>query len=251
MEVNRIYNQDCLEFLASIPSDTIDLVVTSPPYNKNAYASASGDTKSWSGLRGRQIAYDTYSDDMPPCEYENWQRKLISECLRVLKPSGSIFYNHKDILVGGLTISQKFIYDFPLHQQIIWDRKSSLANDPHYFQPITEYIYWLVKDAKKFFFDKSKSAYRNNIWTVDFAEKGYNNPHPAPFPLKLIRSIIASACPEEGLVFDPFMGSGTTAVATIQVGGGRKFIGTEISPTYCDYANNRIEIAQQDSLTLF
>lgn len=87
--------------------NSIDLIITSPPYNKNAYATDKGGDKSWSALRGRQIPYDKYNDAIPPCEYEDWQRKVISECLRVSKPNGSIFYNHKDILVGGGNYSTK------------------------------------------------------------------------------------------------------------------------------------------------
>ena len=101
MEIDKIYKEDCLETLARMEDNTIDLVVTSPPYNKNFYAPSSGKSESWSAMRGRQIPYDVYNDSMPPQEYENWQKKIISECLRVLKPSGSLFYNHKDILVGG------------------------------------------------------------------------------------------------------------------------------------------------------
>ncbi len=224
MEINKIYNEDCLETLKRMEDNSIDLVVTSPPYNKNAYASdKQKDTSVWANMRGRQIAYDVYSDNMPAEEYDAWQRKVLNECMRVLKPSGSIFYNHKDILVKGLSIVPKFVYDYPLHQQIIWDRGSSPALDPHYFFPITEYIYWIVKDPKKMFFDKEKSGYKSTIWRVN-AESNPN--HPAPFPLKLIRSMIASSCPDNGIVYDPFMGSGTTAVATIQVGGGRKYIGS-------------------------
>ena len=101
MEIDKIYNEDCLETLARLEDSSIDLIITSPPYNKNFYAPSSGSSNSWSSLRGRQIPYDTYSDSMPPQEYESWQKKIISECMRVLKPSGSLFYNHKDILVGG------------------------------------------------------------------------------------------------------------------------------------------------------
>ena len=105
METNIIYNEDCLVTLAKMEDNSIDLIVTSPPYNKNFYAPSSGKSESWSAMRGRQIPYDVYNDSMPPQEYESWQKKIISECLRVLKPSGSLFYNHKDILVGGGVLS--------------------------------------------------------------------------------------------------------------------------------------------------
>lgn len=101
METNIIYNEDCLETLAKMEDNSIDLIVTSPPYNKNFYAPSSGKSESWSAMRGRQIPYDVYNDSMPPQDYANWQKKIISECIRALKPTGSLFYNHKDILVGG------------------------------------------------------------------------------------------------------------------------------------------------------
>lgn len=245
MEINKIYNEDCLSTMSKMDDCSVDLIITSPPYNKNAYAKASGDTKSWSNLRGRQIAYDEYNDDMPPCEYEKWQKKVISECLRILKPTGSLFYNHKDILYGGHIISPKFIYDFDIHQQIIWNRGSSLANDPHYFQPITEYIYWIVKDPKSFFFDKSKSIYRQSVWNINFE---INTKHPAPFPEKLVGNIILSCSKEGDIIYDPFMGSGT--VGKMSICFNRKYIGSEISKRYCVYAEKRIKL-EQSQLSMF
>ena len=96
METNIIYNEDCLETLAKMEDNSIDLIITSPPYNKSFYATDKKDGN-WHNV----INYENYNDSIEPKEYENWQRKIISECLRVLKPSGSLFYNHKDILVGG------------------------------------------------------------------------------------------------------------------------------------------------------
>lgn len=104
--------------LRRLESDSVDLIVTSPPYNKNAYATDKGTSGFWSAMRGRQIAYDTYSDDMPQDAYEAWQTEVLRECLRVLKPTGSIFYNHKDILVNGVIIPPKYVYNFSIHQQI-------------------------------------------------------------------------------------------------------------------------------------
>lgn len=247
MDSNIIYLEDCMRTLLRIEDNSIDLIVTSPPYNKNAYASASGDTKSWSNLRGRQIAYDSYSDDMSPEDYEMWQKHLLEECMRVIKPTGSIFYNHKDVLVKGLCISPKWVYDFPLHQQIVWNRGSSLANDPHYFQPITEYVYWIVKDTKKFYFNKDESVFRQSVWNINFET---TNPHPAPFPLLLASNIVKCASPEKGVVYDPFMGSGTTAIATLKIGGGRTYIGSEISESYKRMAEERIKTFLSE-LTLF
>lgn len=245
MELNKIYCEDCLETLARMQDNSIDLIITSPPYNKNAYATDKGGDKSWSALRGRQIPYDKYNDAMPPREYEDWQRNVISECLRVLKPNGSLFYNHKDILVGGVIIPPKWVYDFPIHQQIIWNRGSSLANDPHYFQPITEYIYWIAKEPKNVFFDKSKATFRQSVWNINFE---INTKHPAPFPKTLVGNIIMCCSKEGDVIYDPYMGSGTTALMSTKM--GRNYIGSEISQDYVDMANKRIK-EETRQLTLF
>lgn len=182
---------------------------------------------------------------MPQDMYEEWQKKVIKECLRVLKPHGSIFYNHKDIIVDGVIIAPKFVYDFPIHQQIVWDRGSSPALDKHYFFPITEYIYWIVKEPKKVYFDKESSIFKKSIWRIN-AET--NTLHPAPFPQVMVGNIIQCCSKEGDTVFDPFMGSGTTALMAAKM--KRNYIGSEISQTYVNMANKRIKEEMQQ-LTLF
>ena len=216
IETNKIYCEDNLVTMSRIPDNSVDLIVTSPPYNKGFYASKNAkQSKVWNNLNGRKIAYDCCTDDMTPEDYEAWQREIISECMRILKPSGSLFYNHKDVIYKGLIVPPKWVYDYKVRQQIIWDRASSPMIDPHYFMPVNEWIYWIVKDEKEVYFDKEKSAFRTNIWRMNTDK----NPHPAPFPLLMARNIVSCACPAEGIVYDPFMGSGTTALATISIGG--------------------------------
>ena len=245
METNIIYNEDCLKTMERIHDNSVDLVVTSPPYNKGFYANKNAkQSKVWNTLNGRKIAYDSFSDDMPPEEYEEWQKAVISECIRILKPSGSLFYNHKDIIYKGLIVPPKWVYDFKVRQQIIWDRQSSCMIDPHYFMPANEWIYWIVKDEKRVFFDKEKSAFMTNIWRMNTDK----NPHPAPFPYIMAANII-NCCSKEGdIVYDPFMGSGTTALASVKL--GRQYIGSEISEKYVQMANEKIKI-EQSQLTLF
>ena len=239
METNIIYNEDCLETLARMEDNSIDLVVTSPPYNKSFYNS-NREKKIWHNT----IAYDCYSDDMNPQEYEDWQKTIIRECLRVLKPTGSIFYNHKDLLAGGVIIPPKWVYDFDVHQQIVWDRSAYPQQNNRYFTPITEYIYWIVKDKKEFLFDKNKSVFKHTIWRMNVDK----NPHPAPFPYVMAANII-SCCSKEGdIVYDPFMGSGTTALACVRL--GRHYIGSEISEKYVSMANEKIRI-EESQLKLF
>lgn len=189
--------------MRKMADSSVDLVVTSPPYNKNWYAAASGDTKSWGALRGRQIAYDSYSDAMEPSAYEAWQREILSECMRILKKTGSVFYNHKDILSKGVIVHPKWVYDYNVHQVIIWNRGSSLANDPHYFQPITEYIWWICKSPKDVYFTKDDAIYRQNVWNIGFESRPE---HPAPFPERLVNNCISTCCPPPWRSLRPFYG---------------------------------------------
>lgn len=230
--MNEIKLIDCLEHLHDMGDETIDLVLTSPPYNKSFYLS--GKTS----LGNRNILYDSYSDNMNPKEYDDWQKNIIDELMRVLKPTGSIMYNHKYSTSNNIVIAPKYVYDYPLHEVIIWDKNSSQAMDNHYFQPCYEQIYWIVKDPKQFYFNKNKCKHKKNIWRI---QQDKNNSHPAPFPLALALNIVSGLCPENGVVYDPFMGSGTTALATVMCGNGRKYIGSEISKSYKRLADDRIK----------
>ena len=247
MEKNKIYNEDCLVTMRKMEDNSVDLIVTSPPYNKGFYASKNaGKSLVWGALDGRKIGYDKCDDDMPPAEYERWQKEVITECMRVLKPSGNMFYNHKDVLSGGLAVHPKWVYDFNLHQVIVWDRGSSPAIDVRYFFPITEYVFWLVKEPKKNYFDKEKATLNKSIWRMNTDK----NPHPAPFPLVMARNIVACASPVGGVIYDPFMGSGTTALAVLMERGERSYIGSEISDSYIAMAESKLKDYRQQ-LTLF
>lgn len=88
-----LYCGDCLEKLKLIEDNSIDCIVTSPPYNKGCKA---GDAKKYKNkIWNPSISYDVYSDDMPEEEYEKWQIEVMNELWRTLKLSGSVFYNHK------------------------------------------------------------------------------------------------------------------------------------------------------------
>ena len=245
MELNKIYNEDCLQKLSKMANESVDLIITSPPYNKKAYET----TKTTGGAKKKREwrlkKYDTFGDDMAPDEYEDWQRKVILECLRVLKPTGSLFYNHKDILTNGKIIPPKWVYEFDIHQQIIWNRGSSVANDAHYFQPNTEYVYWFVKDSKQFYFNKQNAIYKTSVWNIPFE---IGTAHPAPFPKNLVANIILSCSKPQSIVYDAFMGGGTVALMCKKL--NRNYIGSEISGKYVEMTEQAIrnEAAQ---LTLF
>ena len=83
-----------MELMKEIPNESIDCIITSPPYNKSFFSKQKKTNQIWSGF---EIKYSTYSDDMPIEEYENWMIDFINMCLDKLKPNGSLFFNHKPI----------------------------------------------------------------------------------------------------------------------------------------------------------
>jgi site-specific DNA-methyltransferase (adenine-specific) len=237
MEVNKIYNEPCIETLKKMDDNFLDLIITSPPYNKGYWSSNRNMSNQTDfKTKSRRITYGDFDDDLLPDEYIENQCLIIKECLRVLKPTGSLFYNHIDILKELNTIHPTYVYQFPIKQIIIWDRANTPKIDKSYFYPITEYIFWIKKtvDSKPKFY-KDNAVFKKNIWKFN-AEK--NNDHPAPFPIELPVNIILATTDVGDLVYDPYMGSGTTAIASIKT--RRNYLGSEIWQPFVEKSNKRI-----------
>lgn len=235
MEVNKIYNMDCLEGMKQMEDSSVDLIITSPPYNKGFWSSNRNVNNGFK-TKSRCIDYDSFSDNLKPKEYEEWQKKVLKECIRILKPTGSIFYNHIPIQKEHQEIFPKFVFDFPLKQIIIWNRKNTPKLDESYFFPVIEYIFWIQKSKKsRCKFNRKKTIFNSCVWEFQPDNK---NDFPAPFPIELPLNCIKSCSEENDLILDCFMGSGTTAVACKQL--NRNFIGFEISKKYCEIANQRL-----------
>lgn len=236
IELNKIHNLDCLEFIKTLPDKCIDLIITSPPYNKSFY-----DTRKKQGGKNdvwkqRKISYDNFNDNMKPKEYEKWQKKVIKECLRILKPTGSLFYNHKTFSNNHLLVYPTYVFDFPLKQIITWDRGSTPQINPCRFYPTTELIFWFSKTATQPYFNNENTTYKNEVWRINAKPM---KDHPAPFPEELVINILKSCSKEGDIIYDPFAGSGTTAVVCKML--GRNYILNEISPEYCKIAEERIK----------
>jgi modification methylase len=152
--------------------------------------------------------------------------------MRLLKPNGALFYNHKWRVQAGLLQDRADIVSgFPVRQIIIWRRNGGINFNKGYFLPTYEVIYMIAK--KDFILAKGANSY-GDIWEFGQEQK---NEHPAPFPVALIERVISSTNAE--IVLDPFMGSGTTAIAATKQ--GRKFVGIELSENYIKLAKNRLK----------
>jgi modification methylase len=230
---NKVHNDDCINFMDGLPEESISVIVTSPPYNlKNSTGNGMKDGRGgkWSNAQLLN-GYSDHTDNMPHNLYVEWQRACLSSMMRILKDDGVIFYNHKWRVQNGiLQDRQDIVSGFPVRQIIIWKRSGGINFNAGYFLPTYEVIYMITKPGFKL---KKGANKMTDIWEFN---QERNNPHPAPFPLDLPLKCISAT--KEGVVLDPFMGSGTTGLAAKML--NRDWIGVEKSEEYCNLASERI-----------
>lgn len=231
--LGKVVRGDCLEVMATIPNESIRLVVTSPPYNiKNS--SGNGLKNGYGGKwpnAALQRGYDGYGDCMDHAEYVSWQRDCLTEMMRILRPDGAIFYNHKWRVQNGLLQDRQDItHGFPVRQILIWQRAGGINFNPGYFLPNYEVIYLIAKPKFRL---ASQANAAGCVWQI---KQESDNPHPAPFPVDLAARCIHAV--GNGPVLDPFMGSGTTGIAAEHE--GVEWIGIEKSGKYVTMAKERI-----------
>lgn len=235
LELNRIYNMDCLEGMKQMDDCSVDLIITSPPYNN--YKANGGTTVS-------SIVYDEYDDKMDEDEYQDWQVCVLNECYRVLKDGGSMFYNHKNRYVDRDVISPMGWIkksQFTIRQEIIWDKKIAANLRGWRFWNVDERIYFLQKGKPTEL--KIETAMMSSIWRIRPQVKSEFN-HPCAFPKKLCDNCISILETDGCVVLDPFIGSGTTAISALD--SNNFYIGFEISKMYCDIAEKRLRNLQDN-----
>lgn len=228
---------DCLNAMKNIESNSIDTIITSPPYNKKGLIGGKKNigNQVWKKFN---IDYSKYDDNLPEEEYFFWMVEVLNEMMRVIKPNGSIFFNHKPRRHNNqVYLPTDFISKSKLsvYQLIIWNRLSSPNIRKDVLLPCTEHIYWLVKSKPKTYKENLESAYQSEIWTIN-PDKG--SLHPAPFPEKLVENCMFLTTLEGDVVLDPFLGSGTAAVVAKKF--KRNFIGIELDSKYLEITKNRL-----------
>ncbi len=232
--LGQVHQGDCIGLMNQMPAASVDLIVTSPPYNiKN---STGNGLKNGSGGKWPQAelikGYANHDDAMPRDKYVAWQRDCLDAMMRVLSDDGAIFYNHKWRVQKGLLQDRADIVDgFPVRQIIIWQRNGGINFNPGYFLPTYEVLYLIAKPNFRL---APKANAQGDVWQIPQESR---NPHPAPFPLALAQRCVDST--NAKVVLDPFMGSGTTAIAAEN--SQRKWIGIDVSEEYCDLARERIK----------
>ncbi len=250
--VVTLYNGDCMEFLRTIPDASIQLIITSPPYNI-----------------GKE--YETVLDIET---YKAQQRQVIEECIRVLRPSGSICWEVGNYVNNGEIIPlDVLLYDYfkgnglKLRNRIVWhfehglhcrNRFSGRYETINWFTKSDDYVFNLDAvrvpqkyPGKKHFKGPNRGEYSGNpmgknpsdVWDIPNVKANHveKTEHPCQFPVALVQRLVLALANEDDIVFDPFMGVGTTAVAALL--NGRRAAGTEIVEDYYEIALERVRKA--------
>ena len=254
---NNIIYQDCLKAMDRMPEKSVDLMIVDPPYNL---------TKNFSNSTFREQSLE---------KYKIWLDGWLAKAKIILKDNASIYIcsDWKTSLAISEVASKYFI----LQNRITWEREKGRGSkknwkncieDIWFFSNSDEYKFNIenikvlrkvlapYKDgkgkAKDWKTDKNGNNYRltypSNIWTdisIPFWSMAENTNHPTQKPEKLIAKLILASSDEGDVVFDPFVGSGTTAVVAKKL--GRKFIGIEKEKEYVATAIKRLEMAEEDN----
>lgn len=234
----RLLHGDCLESMKSMPDKCVDLVLTSPPYNMNLRI-RNGKYCSRQIVKELSTKYERFDDNLSMDEYLEFNRKAVSELLRL---SGLVFYNVQ-FLTGNKVALFKLIGEFAesLKEIIVWDKVNA---QPAIGELVlnSQYEVILVFDSTHAISRKFDTAQFNrgtlsNCWAIKREKKEVES-HGATFPVELGERVILNFSKEGQTVLDPFMGTGTTGIACRRF--NRRFIGIEMDQEYFEIAERRI-----------
>jgi len=248
--MNIIYNEDCIETMNKMQSNIIDSVLTSPPYNIIRNLPDRG--------------YDIYTDTKTNSEYIDWTLNIFNLFNKVLKQNGTIIYNmsygSENTTLMNLVISNIILNsDFTLADIIVWKKNNAIPNavSSNKLTRIVEFIYIFCRKNEFNSFNCYKNItstrkngqnmyeYVENFITAKNNDES-NDLNKATFSTELVRKLLQLYTKKGDLIYDSFMGTGTTANACLIE--DRLFVGSEISKDQCEYANKRIKLQMQPKL---
>ena len=229
LKPNNIYQGDCLELMKGIPDNSIDLVFTSPPYNF-------GGVSIYKKL-GKK--YSNYDDNMKPLQYYKWLDERLIEMIRISRLTFlniQMLSGNKDALFSIIGNYKKYLKEI-----IIWNKiNSEPAISKNVLNSQFEFIlvFSNTNNKRKFDVCNFRRGRLSNLWNIHKNYKFNLKGHHAIMSIDLAIKVIDNFSKTNDLILDPFLGSGTTAVACKQL--GRRYIGIEISKEYCKISEDRI-----------
>lgn len=252
--MNKTINQNLFDAVDKLPDQFVDLLFLDPPYNLH---------KEFNSLKFKGMSVEKYSE---------WIDEFLKKLLRILKPDASIYFcGDWKSSTSIYLVLEKYFY---VRNRITWEREKGRGSQTNW-KNNTEDI-WFCTNSENYTFNiediklkrKVLAPYRNeegkpkdwekgdngsyrlthpsNIWTdisVPFWSMPENTEHPTQKPEKLLAKIILASTNENQVVFDPFLGSGTTSVVAKKL--NRKYIGIEMDEKYASLAEKRLELAEQ------
>ena len=251
--MTRIFNRDCMELMQSIPDGEVHIILTSPPYNTNK---KTGTQQPKDGKSFPYVRYDMPMDNMTNAEYISWIEKLFTNFDRILAENGVILWNAnyganntECLFLSIAAVLQNT--PFTIADVICWKKPCAVPNNMSHnrLTRIWEPVFIIARktEAETFFCNKKIASVRAN------GQKNYQNIHNyieaknndgvcklnrSTYSTELCEKLLNLYGIEGMLVFDPFMGTGTTGAAAARL--NMDFIGAELSPAQCDYAAERI-----------
>jgi len=226
-EVNSIYRGDCRDLIPLLPTESIDLIIADPPFGIAFH----GKPSNYHRTSSRVIeGYQEVEKD-----YEEFTFSWLSPCFRVLKEEGSLYLfsswnNLREVLNAVYRTPFKTI------NHLIWKYQFGVFTHRK-FVTSHYHILLLVKNESKYKFRKIEH-YPEDVIEIKREYWAGKEKTPTKLPVSLVRKLISFSSEEGDVVLDPFMGSGTTAIACLRE--RRKFIGFEIVPEYVEFALKRI-----------
>lgn len=252
---NKIFNGDIFETLKFLPDEFADLIIIDPPYNL---------TKNFGGK---------IFNSMDEEKYEEYVDSWLPEVCRKLKDNGSLYLcgDWKCTSTLQRCLGKKLV----ILNRITWQREKGRGAKSNWKNGMED-IWFAVKNPGDYYFDiesvkqrkkviapykengipkdwkktdegNFRLTYPSNFWddiSIPFWSMPENTDHPTQKPEKLCAKLILASCPKDGIVFDPFCGSGTSCVTAKKL--GRRYCGIEISREYCLYAAKRLKMADSD-----
>lgn len=241
MKLNKIYHEDCLTTLKKMKDDSVDLVITSPPYNMNLRI-RKGEYCSRQIVKEISTKYTEFDDNLPIEEYNKLHTEVLRELIRV---SELIFYNIQ-IVTGSKRSIFKMIGEFSdyLKDIIVWDKGNAQPSiQEQVLNRRTELILVFDKDYPISRQYRKRGTFKrgtlNDVWEIKRERSTGGENHGAVFPQELVARILDNFSEKGDVIYDPFMGTGTTAVVAKRL--NRKFLGSEISKKYIEIAKERLK----------
>lgn len=253
----KLYNENCLDTMDSLPMGCVNVVLTSPFYNTNKKAGKNRTLKNTRVKKGQYdyVRYDMHVDSMTDEEYSNYTVNLFNKFHNILSENGCILYNisygaeNTECMFKAINgiITQT---PFTIADVIIWKKQTALPNScsSNRLTRITEFVFVFCRrtELKTFVCNKKvtsirktgQKAYENIYNYIEAKNNDGSCPYnKATYSTELCEKLLSLYAPENSVVYDPFMGSGTTAIACKRM--GLDCIGSEISSNQVKFSRDR------------